>query len=132
MGNATNVCILCMKFANLLLQLSIFLIDLIVGTYRLSSHARLEAFVIRTKLNLCMNMCGTRNFTYVCYTRGSPTWLYLSLNKSIKFNFPFAWFVFRFLKAYLVVPSIKQINKIWFATCLVSVQIPLDLPVWAP
>jgi len=32
-------------------QLSIFLIDLFVGTYRLSSHARLEAFVIQTKLN---------------------------------------------------------------------------------
>jgi len=31
-------------------QLSIFLIDLFVGTYRLSSHARLEAFVIQTKL----------------------------------------------------------------------------------
>jgi hypothetical protein len=31
-------------------QLSIFLIDLFVGTYRLSSHARL-AFVIQTKLN---------------------------------------------------------------------------------
>ena len=28
-----------------------FLIDLFVGTYRLSSHARLEAFVIQTKLN---------------------------------------------------------------------------------
>jgi len=27
------------------------LIDLFVGTYRLSSHARLEAFVIQTKLN---------------------------------------------------------------------------------
>jgi len=40
------------KFANLLVQLSIFLIDLFVGTYRLSSHARLEAFVIQTKLNL--------------------------------------------------------------------------------
>jgi hypothetical protein len=35
---------------NLLVQLSIFLIDLFVGTYRLSSHARLEAFVIRTRL----------------------------------------------------------------------------------
>ena len=34
-----------------LVQLSIFLIDLFVGTYRLSSHARLEAFVIQTKLN---------------------------------------------------------------------------------
>ena len=32
------------------MQLSIFLIDLFVGTYRLSSHARLEAFVIQTKL----------------------------------------------------------------------------------
>jgi hypothetical protein len=35
---------------HLLVQLSIFLIDLFVGTYRLSSHARLEAFV-QTKLN---------------------------------------------------------------------------------
>jgi hypothetical protein len=35
---------------NLLVQLSIFLIDLFVGTYRLSSHARLEAFVTQTKL----------------------------------------------------------------------------------
>jgi len=33
-------------------QLSIFLIDLFFGTYRLSSHARLEAFVIQTKLNI--------------------------------------------------------------------------------
>ena len=41
------------KFTNLLVQLSIFLIDLFVGTYRLSSHARLEAFVIQTKLKLC-------------------------------------------------------------------------------
>ena len=39
------------KFTNLLVQLSIFLIDLFVGSYRLSSHARLEAFVIQTKLN---------------------------------------------------------------------------------
>jgi len=39
------------KFTNSLVQLSIFLIDLFVGTYRLSSHARLEAFVIQTKLN---------------------------------------------------------------------------------
>jgi len=38
------------KFTNLLVQLSIFLIYLFVGTYRLSSHARLEAFVIQTKL----------------------------------------------------------------------------------
>jgi hypothetical protein len=38
------------KFTNLLVQLSTFLIDLYVGTYRLSSHARLEAFVIQTKL----------------------------------------------------------------------------------
>ena len=34
------------KFTDLLVQLSIFLIDLLVGTFRLSSHARLEAFVI--------------------------------------------------------------------------------------
>jgi len=40
------------KFSNLLVQLSIFLIVLFVGTYRLSSHARLEAFVIQTKLNI--------------------------------------------------------------------------------
>ena len=38
-------------FTNSLVQLSIFLIKLFVGTYRLSSHARLEAFVIQTKLN---------------------------------------------------------------------------------
>ena len=38
------------KFKILLVQLSIFLINLFVGTYRLSSHARLEAFVIQTKL----------------------------------------------------------------------------------
>jgi len=38
------------QFANFLVQLSIFLIDLFVGTYKLSSHARLEAFVIQTKL----------------------------------------------------------------------------------
>jgi len=40
------------RFTNLLVQLSIFLIDLFVGTYRLSSHARLEAFVFQTKLNI--------------------------------------------------------------------------------
>ena len=34
------------------MQLLIFFIDLFVGTYRLSSHARLEAFVIQTKLKL--------------------------------------------------------------------------------
>jgi hypothetical protein len=39
------------RFTNLLVQLSIFLIDLFVGTYRLSSYARLEAFVIQTKMN---------------------------------------------------------------------------------
>ena len=39
------------KSTNLLVQLSIYLIDLFVGTYRLSSHARLEGFVIQTKLN---------------------------------------------------------------------------------
>ena len=39
------------RFTNLLVQLSIFLMDLFVGTYRLSSYARLEAFVIQTKMN---------------------------------------------------------------------------------
>ena len=39
------------SITDLLVQLSIFSIDLSVGTYRLSSHARLEAFVIQTKLN---------------------------------------------------------------------------------
>jgi len=39
-------------------QLSIFLIDLFVGTYRLSSHARLEAFVIQTKLKCSGKMNG--------------------------------------------------------------------------
>ena len=42
------------KFTNLLVQLSMFLIDLFVGTYRLSSHARLEAYVIQTKLKLVL------------------------------------------------------------------------------
>ena len=37
--------------SDLLVQLLTFLIDLFVGTYRLSSHARLEAFVNQTKLN---------------------------------------------------------------------------------
>ena len=37
---------------NLLVQLLIFLIYLFVGTYKLSSHARLEAFVIHTKLTV--------------------------------------------------------------------------------
>ena len=36
------------------MQLLIFLIALFVWTYRLSSHARLEAFVIQTKLNLLL------------------------------------------------------------------------------
>ena len=44
------------KFTNLLVQLSIFLIDLFVGTYRLSSHARLEAFVIQTRLNFVVGI----------------------------------------------------------------------------
>ena len=40
-------------------QLSIFLIDLFVGTYRLSSHARLEAFVIQAKLNTSTTRSGS-------------------------------------------------------------------------
>jgi hypothetical protein len=47
------------KFTNLLVQLSIFLIYLFVGTYRLSSHARLEAFVIQTKLKTTCNQITT-------------------------------------------------------------------------
>jgi len=50
------------KFTNLLVQLSIFLIDLFVGTYRLSSHARLEAFVIQTK-QLC-TLLGFFSFSW--------------------------------------------------------------------
>jgi len=63
-------------------QLSIFLIDLFVGTYRLSSHARLEAFVIQTKLKPKLQ----HNFTPTSVTlptivitpnrpRGCPRWL---------------------------------------------------------
>jgi len=48
------------KFTNLLVQLSIFLINLFVGTYRLSSHARLEAFVIQTKLCCQSRLCERR------------------------------------------------------------------------
>jgi len=39
------------KFTNLLVQLTIFLIDLFVGTYRLSSHTRLEAFISKLTKN---------------------------------------------------------------------------------
>ena len=51
------------------MQLSIFLIDLFVGTYRMSSHARLEAFVIQTKLNLrlAFSSCVTGLFYLVCF-----------------------------------------------------------------
>ena len=45
---------------DLLVQLSIFLIDLFVGTYRLSSHARLEAFVIQTKLTVMSRLAAAR------------------------------------------------------------------------
>jgi len=38
------------RFTNSLVQLSTFLIYLFVGTYRLSSHARPEAFAIQTNL----------------------------------------------------------------------------------
>ena len=51
------------KFTNLLAQLSIFLIDLFVGTYRLSSHVRLEAFVIQTKLNLIFKKVAPLAYT---------------------------------------------------------------------
>ena len=53
--HAYTHCCQMQKFTKLLVQLSIFLIDLFVTTYRLSSHARLEAFVIHTKYTLLPN-----------------------------------------------------------------------------
>ena len=56
------------------MQLSIFLIDLFVRTYRLSSHARLEAFVIQTKLSshvlhlLPLTDISTSKLPHVCTT----------------------------------------------------------------
>jgi len=50
------------RFTNSLVQLSIFLIGLFVGTYRLSSHTRLEAFVIQTKLDF--QICGNKIATW--------------------------------------------------------------------
>jgi len=44
-------------------QLSIFLMDLFVGTYRLSSHARLEALLCnpnKTKINQSVPLKGNR------------------------------------------------------------------------
>jgi len=60
-------------------QLSIFLIDLFVGTYRLSSHARLEAFVIQTKLmtpDLCrvMEQAGSESRLVGCFQLFSSSW----------------------------------------------------------
>jgi len=45
-------------------QLPIFLIDLFVGTYRLSSHARLEAFVIQTIVQRKLRVCVVWIFQY--------------------------------------------------------------------
>jgi len=49
-------------------QLSIFLIDLFVGTYRLSSHARLEAFVIQTKLRAVQWICRMAAINGACHS----------------------------------------------------------------
>ena len=63
--------LLDMEFTILLVQLSIFLIDLFVGTYRLSSHARLEAFVIQTKLKLITGLPAQINKRHKASSRTS-------------------------------------------------------------
>jgi len=50
------------RYTNSLVQLLIFLI--FVGTYRLSSNARLEAFVIQTKLNQTRSFGHRKNPPY--------------------------------------------------------------------
>jgi hypothetical protein len=53
-------------------QLSIFLIVFFVGTYRLSSHARLEAIVIQSKLNyLLASISLTTTAAFVSYPLAS-------------------------------------------------------------
>ena len=70
------------KFTNLLVQLSIFLIDLFVGTYRLSSHARLEAFVIQTNINWTTGkLNGLLN-----WTAGKFEWTTGNLNGLLKWT----------------------------------------------
>ena len=61
------------------MQLSIFLINLFVGTYRLSSHARLEAFVIQTKLNL-------KCFRLAVYARNKHLIVNTSKSEVVHFN----------------------------------------------
>jgi hypothetical protein len=55
-------------------QPSIFFIDYFVGTYRLSSHARLEAFVIQTKLNQagCVITTSGAILSFLLYETSSP------------------------------------------------------------
>ena len=77
------------KFTNLLVQLSIFLIDLFLGTYRLSSHARLEAFVIQTNINWTT---GKFNWTtgklngLLNWTAGKFEWTTGNLNGLLKWT----------------------------------------------
>ena len=56
-------------FSNSLVQLSIFLIDF-VGTYRLSSHARLEALVIQTELIAMIGACWLWVWSKECVITG--------------------------------------------------------------
>ena len=69
------------RFTNSLVQLSIFFIDLFVGTYRLSSHARLEAFVIQTKLSfyftcsILQYMEGYTSWEIGSHRQACPFWL---------------------------------------------------------
>jgi hypothetical protein len=69
------------------------LIDLLVGTYRLSSHARLEAFVIQTKVNLSVDCkykpFGVFNISFLSMREGSDgssnalrRWMETGLRKS--------------------------------------------------
>ena len=81
------------EITNSLVQLSIFLIDLFVGTYRLSSHARLDDFVIQTKLNLSVDCkykpFGVFNISFLSMREGSDgssnalrRWMETGLRKS--------------------------------------------------
>jgi hypothetical protein len=71
--NSGDINVLFFNITNLLVQLSIFLIDLFVGTYRLSSHARLEAVLIQTKLNYWLHLVKiAASKSFVQYLPMSP------------------------------------------------------------
>ena len=55
------------RFTNSVVQLSIFLIDLCFRTYKLSSHARLEAFVTQTKLKKVASNLHVHPVKYAAY-----------------------------------------------------------------